>query len=416
MSRVSPNRRRTGLVFTALLLLVAALAVSLPSPGFAQIPDETPELKVRTNRDAHRAMTVTWRVVSLADVQQHYQVQYRAVGDPDWLDHDLTAAGALTENRYRGVYTVIDGLYAATTYEIRWRTDAGSWITLDEDDRVTTEARANSPARIKWVASNFRVDENAEPGALVQSGWLGYTAQIYGHTGRDSDYSQNEMTYALENIAGETPGASKFAVQQWGFMGQDAYITTTESLDYEAASSYTLRLTLSDGRDANGAKDLSVDDSREITIHVNDVAVEEPVEPPGGDTTPPGDDTPPGDPIDPPGDDPTPPGDDPVDPDPIDPPPTPTERPGRVANLQSTGGVGSLTVTWDPPDDGGRAESYEVRYRPKGSDRNWTTFYQGTDTSVEITGLTGGQMYLVRVFAVNELGISRSETVRDTPQ
>jgi len=382
MTGILPNRRRAGLVFTALLLLTAALAVSLPSPGFAQTSDEAPTLKIRTNRDGHRAVTAVWTATPLAQVQQ-YQVQYRAVGgtDADWQDHDLTAAGALTENRYRGIYTVIDGLYAATEYELQWRIGTGPW-GIASNGSVATEARANSPARIKSVASDFRVDENAEPGALVESGWLGNTALIWGHTGRDSDYSQNEMTYRLENIPCETPGASKFAVQQWGFQGQDAYITATESLDYEAASSYTLLLTLSDGRDANGAKDMSVDASRVITIHVNDVAVESPSGPGAGSNLPP-----------------------------------PTEKPGEVQNAAATVcGDHSLTITWGSPVDGGRAESYEVRYRPAGGSKVWTTFYQGTDASVEITGLTSGQRYLVRVFAVNERGTSRAATLRAVPR
>ncbi len=88
-------------------------------------------------------------------------------------------------------------------------------------------------------------------------------------------------------------------------------------------------------------------------------------------------------------------------------PPEPEEAPGRPRNLSVAAGSGSLTVTWDPPVSGGAASGYNVDYRLAGGGNRWVSVRSNAGvTSVEITGLEPDR-YVVRVRAVNEIGESR---------
>ncbi len=89
--------------------------------------------------------------------------------------------------------------------------------------------------------------------------------------------------------------------------------------------------------------------------------------------------------------------------------PEPTEKPGEPQNLSVAVGADSLTATWDPPADGGAASGYNVDYRSAGggNKNKWVSVLSNAEvTSVEITGLEPDD-YLVRVRAVNEIGESK---------
>ena len=97
--------------------------------------------------------------------------------------------------------------------------------------------------------------------------------------------------------------------------------------------------------------------------------------------------------------------------------PRAAEAPGEPRNLSLAPGDGSLTATWDPPSDGGAASGYTVEYRPAGGYMWARVIYNGAATSVEITGLEPG-VYLVRVKAINDIGVSgwaRQRTPEPTP-
>ena len=88
-------------------------------------------------------------------------------------------------------------------------------------------------------------------------------------------------------------------------------------------------------------------------------------------------------------------------------PPEPEEAPGMPQNMSVAPGAGSLTVTWDPPVSGGAASGYNVDYRFAGGGNQWVRVLSNANvTSVEITGLEPDR-YVVRVRAVNEIGESR---------
>ena len=94
------------------------------------------------------------------------------------------------------------------------------------------------------------------------------------------------------------------------------------------------------------------------------------------------------------------------------------EKPGEPQNLSLVPGDGSLTATWYPPVSGGAASGYTVDYRPAGGSNRWSrVVYNHAATSIEITGLEPG-VYLVRVRAINEIGASgwaRQRTPEPTP-
>ena len=72
------------------------------------------------------------------------------------------------------------------------------------------------------------------------------------------------MSYSLTG-----DGAEKFSVERWSYTDpetgrvsvyMDAHIRATERLDYQDRRTYELTVHVTDGRDSNGAKDLSIDD------------------------------------------------------------------------------------------------------------------------------------------------------------
>ena len=71
-----------------------------------------------------------------------------------------------------------------------------------------------------------------------------------------------------------------------------------------------------------------------------------------------------------------------------------------------TFGEGLIGITWSAPDDGGKPILDYVVQRKLASQAEWSTFADGTsaETSAEITDVTNGVSYVVRVAAVNEKG------------
>ena len=221
-----------------------------------------PSLSSLHVQDRSEAMSVIW-TVSPAQARQ-YQVQYRVVGAPDWVDHDLTAAGALKDHVGKA-YSEIHGLYADTPYEMRWcEGTACAGGSYESGGTLRTEAKEdlNAPADIGRVWG-LSVAENSAPGARA--------GRVYGHSG-DGDKVRDLLRFWLEGT-----GSENFAVTTDG-NGAEAQITTTAALDHETAASYTLTLHVSDDRSATGAVDPSSDDSRQVTIAVTDV-VERPDSP-----------------------------------------------------------------------------------------------------------------------------------------
>ena len=132
-------------------------------------------------------------------------------------------------------------------------------------------------------------------------------------------------------------------------------------LDFEATtSSYTVTVSVSDGKDATGGADAAADATISVTIDVTDVA-EPPAAPAAPTVT------------------------------------SPTSDPDT-----------SLAVAWSAPDTTGKPKisGYDVRYRVQGN-LGWSSaVHSGTVTTTTLTGLTAGTSYEVQVLAYNGEGSS----------
>jgi len=88
---------------------------------------------------------------------------------------------------------------------------------------------------------------------------------------------------------------------------------------------------------------------------------------------------------------------------------TPLTLSGAVQGLAVVPGNGQLAVTWAAPltTGGAPVSDYVIQYRPDVAGAVWTTFTDGTSAvpGTTITGLTNGTRYIVRVAAVNPVGI-----------
>ncbi|WP_426491061.1 fibronectin type III domain-containing protein [Hymenobacter sp. 102] len=89
---------------------------------------------------------------------------------------------------------------------------------------------------------------------------------------------------------------------------------------------------------------------------------------------------------------------------------TPT-APGPVTQLDTTAGNAQVTVTVEPPADGGAAiQSYRYEYR-QGTSGNWLVAGTTANQSYPVTGLTNGTSYQFRAFATNSAGTSAAGAV-----
>jgi len=88
---------------------------------------------------------------------------------------------------------------------------------------------------------------------------------------------------------------------------------------------------------------------------------------------------------------------------------TPLTLAGAVQGLAVVPGNGQLAVTWAAPltTGGAPVSDYVIQYRPDVAGAVWTTFSDGTSAvpGTTVTGLTNGTRYIVRVAAVNPVGI-----------
>ncbi len=98
---------------------------------------------------------------------------------------------------------------------------------------------------------------------------------------------------------------------------------------------------------------------------------------------------------------------------------TPMAAPGQPAKPTLTAGDGAVTASWTAPeDDGGSAiTSYDLDAVVNGTDWNDEPLLTGlTTTSTEITNLTNGTQYAVRIRAVNAVGTGEwSQSANATP-
>ena len=165
-----------------------------------------------------------------------------------------------------------------------------------------------------------------------------------------TDPEGDTLTYSLTGT-----DAGKFDI---GAATGRITVKTGNVPDYEAKTSYSVTVNVTDGKKADGTADTTIDDTIAVTIDVTDVN-----EPPPKLATP-------------------------------------------SASRSSSNYHSGFDLSWTAPTMTGKpaVTDYDVQYK-KTSDSGWTDFaHSGTATSTTVTGLTSSKSYDVRVRAVNDEG------------
>ena len=258
-----------------------------------------------------------------------YDVRYRAKGSSaGWSGaaHDGT-----------GTSTTLTSLTPGTTYEVQVlaTNDEGSSPWSATGTGTTAEIAASNPAPAfdEGTAATRQVAENSTAGTTVG---VAVTA---------TDANDTALTYALS-------GADEFAIA--AASGQIS-VARRAVLDYETKATYTVTVSVSDGKDAGGNPDAAADDTISVTINVSDVSE----------------------------------------------PPTAPEAP--TVTQPNSDPEASLVVAWTAPDMSGKPAitDYDVRYRVKESTGWSSAAHDGSGTTTTLTSLTPGTIYEVQVLATN---------------
>ena len=165
-----------------------------------------------------------------------------------------------------------------------------------------------------------------------------------------TDPDGDTLTYSLTGT-----DASKFDI---GASTGQITVKTGNVPDYEAKTSYSVTVNVTDGEDGSGNADTTIDDTIAVTINVTDVS-----EPPAAPSAP-------------------------------------------TVGLNVATPTTKLEVSWTAPTMTGKPalSDYDVQYRKSG-DSTWTdASFTGTGTSVTLSGLTAGKSYEVQVRATNDEG------------
>ena len=217
----------------------------------------------------------------------------------------------------------------------------GADTTIDDTIAVTIFATdVNEVPEFSAATATRSVAENSAAGTNIGA--------VVTATDPDGVAKYNTLTYSLSGT-----DAAEFDIDS-----STGQITVKSALDHEAKWSYSVTVGVSDGKDASGTADTTIDDTVAVTIFATDV----------------------------------------------DEPPPALDGPSVSQNATTPNT--ELDVSWTAPDMTGKpaVSDYDVRYR-KSSESTWRSHsFSGTGTSTTITGLTQNTRYEVQVRAVNDEG------------
>ncbi len=396
------NRPRVTVIFAALTLLIATLAVFSSSPGSTEARHIS-----FTITNTHRWVTENTTMVGITrySATPSDEARYYITG-PDADDFYIDDDGYVFNARPFDYETPADRLLEFT---VNGRV---LWYIASANVRVQVSDK-NDPSQFVAPEITCTVQENAPQGEILscdreefatdqEAIVLHYSMGSPRHLGHDLTYSLSDAD--MGQYLTIDPDTGAISVSEYG----------SGKLDYEnGPNDFRVPIWVRDSRDSNYEPDTENDDMAHIRVLVTDEPEPTPAPTPEPPPAPTPEPTPAPTPEPPPTLAPTP------TPEPTPMPPTGTaEKPGEPQNLSLAPGDGSLTATWDPPSDGGTASGYTVEYRPAGGGNQWARVMSNSAAaSVEITGLEPGG-YLVRVQAVNEIGASgwaRQRTSKPTP-
>ena len=299
----------------------AKVEKATPTAGQSNIPLRTRALSAAPGGGE---VTLTWLDPNDSSITKH---QYGQDG-AGWTDIPESAAGGANTKSY-----TVTGLTNGTayTFQVRAVNNNGNG-PASESATAMPEAPANNPPAFSAETADRSVAENALGGTNV------------GLPVSATDADNDTLTYSLSDT-------SSFAIDSGTgqiTVGPDA------TLDYESgATSYSLTVSVHDGKDADGNVDTSADDTIAVTINLTDVPIPEA-------------------------------------------PNKPTVTPASVD------GHSKLEVQWDGVD---HADRYDLQYRESGG-TTWSDGGVSIDgTTASVVGLTADTTYDVQVRASNVEGI-----------
>ena len=312
----------------------AEVTVTITVTDVAEPPDQPDAPTVVPGASEETVLDVSWTAPANSGrpAITDYDLRFRPEGESEWKAHAVDGVATAT--------TLTD-LEPGTTYEVQvaasndegtspWsdsgvgRTEASrilSEITFpgDEGDTLTRSIAENSPA-------------GTPVGAPVTATSTGGDALTYALSGADA--------FIIDATSGQIRVASGAV------------------LDYETTTSYTVTVSVTDGKNAQGQPDATVDATADVTIQVLDQL-----------------------------------------------PPAKPDAPAvaRSAAQPTT----ELDVSWTTPANQGRPTitDYDVRYRQVGT-ASWTAHaFVGWGTTTRLSGLNADTAYEVQVAAVNVEGL-----------
>ena len=278
-------------------------------------------------------LDVSWTALTTAQMAgkpavSDYDVQYKKSSDSTWSSHSFTGTGTST---------TLTGLDEGAGYDVQVRAvndeGDGAW----SDSGTTNTQDENVDAEFPDQTATRSIAENSEAGSNV------------GAAVTATDTENHTLYYSLN-------GTDKDSFDIGLNTGQIT-VKTGHVPNYEAKTSYSVTVEVSDRKDSNDNADTQIDDTITVTINVTDVA-----EPPAAPTI--------------------------------------------SVSASSTAPTTKIDVSWTAPDMTGKPAitDYDVQYRLSG-DTDWTSHsFTGTGTSTTLTGLTAGKSYEVQVRAVNAEG------------
>ena len=273
-----------------------------------------------------------------------FWISYKKKATASWINapHTVVKDGTATSKD-------ITGLDADTTYQFRMKAwDDGTYsdytrLSPEWSDIVEGSTVSNLDPYFPTDTATRSVAENSTAGTNVGA----------AVTATDPYLTTDTLYYTLTGT-----DASKFAV---GLNTGQITVGTGTTLDYEAKTSYSVTLNVSDRKDSSGTADTTVDDTIAVTINVTDVN---------------------------------------------EPPP---KMAAPTVTKHSTTPKTKLDAAWVALSTSSMAgkpavSDYDVQYRKHG-DSSWTDAgFTGTGLSTTLSGLTSHKSYEVQVRAVNDEG------------
>ena len=319
----------------------AEVSVSIELIDVAELPTAPAAPVVRrSSSDPETSLDVSWKAPDMSGKPRitDYDVRYRAQGSIGWSNANHNGPG---------IEVKLDRLTAGTAYEVQvLARNADGSSPWSASGRTALKDYEPAPAFDEGAAATRRVAENSAAGTPV------------GAPVTATDANDSALTYTLS-------GAVEFTID--AATGQ-IRVASGARPDHEAQPSYTVTVSVSDGKDRTGEADAATDAEISVTIEVRDVP-----EPPPAVGTP------------------------------------LVTRP--AANRET-----SLHVKWVPPNMSGKPPitGYDVQYRESDTTAWIPHPFSGTGVETTITRLQESTRYVVRVRAKNKEGDGAWSPVKAT--